>query len=301
MVPWAGYGDDDLMIVVPHPGLDTTQFNVEPAVRSTAVATAYASVKLQLVDPVLSAKLGVAFPDTRQLVVPTVGAPLLPEPSAWHELTRTFVLAAVLAFFVGSLGWFAVNAQAGANWFWQSLLIGLGSLVAAVIGLVLFARSAGGRAAAHARVGIGQTTHATKPALAVLAVALVVFVGGGVLSSHVAKVRRETTHRVAIVRAERVDRLKVYDVVWEDTRYRFASTADLALGEVVYVKIEGTRIRLEKPLASPLFPFAIGLEVLGLGLFLGAYRASSWARRSNRLVAWLAGRRPAPSTTPKSL
>jgi hypothetical protein len=57
------------------------------------------------------------------------------------------------------------------------------------------------------------------------------------------------------------------------------------------------KIAVVSPLESAVFPMAVSLEVLGLGLFVGAYRASSWAKRSNRLVAWLVQRRrrlPAP-------
>ena len=291
VVPWSGYGDDDILLIVPHVGLDTTQFEVSEAVRTNAVRVAYDAVKTQLEAPSLAHKLGFALPEAPGAESPEVFVVPPPEQSAWHQLFWSFRLALVLAILVGILGWLAVNAQAEAGWFWQSLLIGLGSLAAAIVGVVVFAKSAGGRAAAHARVGISTTEHATRPAAVVLAAGLGVFAGGMALSNHAFGQREQNTYRVHIVQASLLqDGTKVYAVVKDGQVIQFADKRDLSLGEQVYVKESGGDVGLVSPLDDWQFPVAVGLDVLGLGLFLGAYRASSWAKRSNRLVAWLARR-----------
>jgi predicted acylesterase/phospholipase RssA len=298
VVPWSGFGDDDILLVVPHRGLETTKFDVSESVRTRAVNDAYIAVKAQLADPVLAAKLGVISAIVPAPALPTQDAAIAPELPPWRQLSKSLALATGLALSVGVLGWAAVNAQSGASWFWQSLLIGVGSLIAAIIGMVVFAKSAGGRAAAHARVGIGKTQHATGAATVALGVALLLFVGGLLLSGHAAKVRKQTTYQVKIALASLDSAGKRYAFVREGQVHQFIDRRDFALGERIYVKEDASgEIGVVSPLESSTFPVAVTLEVLGLGLFVGAYRASSWAKRSNRLVAWLAQRRrrlPAP-------
>jgi predicted acylesterase/phospholipase RssA len=300
VVPWSGFGDDDILLVVPHRGLETTRFDVPESVRNSAVNDAYIAVKAQMADPVLSSKLGIA-----PAVIPTPPLPpqdraIAPQLPLWRQLSKSLVLATVLAVGVGVLGWAAVNAQSDASWFWQSLLIGVGSLVAAIIGMVAFAKSAGGRAAAHARVGIGKTQHATGPATIALGVALLLFGGGLLLSGHAAKVRKQSTYQVKIAFASLDAAGKRYAFVRDGQVHEFVDSRDFALGERIYVKQDASgEVGVVSPLESAVFPVAVTLEVLGLGLFLAAYRASSWAKRSNRLVAWLAKRRrPLPAPHP---
>lgn len=300
VVPWSGYGDDDILLVVPHVGLETTQFEVSEAVRTNAVRLAYEAVKTQLDAPGLGHKLGFAAAQAPGAESPEVFVLPPPEQSAWHQLFWSFRLSLVLAVLVGVLGWLAVNAQSGAGWFWQSLLIGMGSLAAAIVGMVIFAKSAGGRAAAHARIGISTAKHATRPAAIVLVAGLVVFASGLLMSNHAFHQRGQNTYRVHIVQASlRQDGTKVYGYVRDGRVIQFVDRRDLALGEQVYIKATDSDVGVVSPLDDWKFPVSVGLEVLGLGLFLGAYRASSWARRSNRLVAWLArrGRVVAPTDT----
>jgi predicted acylesterase/phospholipase RssA len=292
VVPWSGFGDDDILLVVPHRGLETTQFDVPEAVRTRAVNDAYIAVKAQLADPVLATKLGVAPAIAPIAALTPKEEAIAPELALWRQLMKSLVLAGGLALAVGVLGWAAVNAQSDASWFWQSLLIGVGSLAAAIFGMVVFAKSAGGRAAAHARVGIGKTQHATGPATVALGIALLLFAGGLLLSGHAANVRSRTTYPVKIAFASLDPAGKRYAFVRDGRVQEFIDRRDFALGEQIYVKQNGSgKIGVVSPLESPTFPIAVTLEVLGLGLFLGAYRASSWAKRSNRLVAWLAQRR----------
>jgi predicted acylesterase/phospholipase RssA len=295
VVPWSGFGDDDILLVVPHRGLETTKFDVSEAVRTRAVNDAYLAVKKQMTDPVLVAKLGgdrADLPATESQVNDVAVAPELPP---WRQLLNSLVLATVLALAVGVLGWAAVNAQAEASWFWQSMLIGIGSLAAAIVGMVTFARSAGRRAAAHARVGIGKTQHATGPATVALGVGVVLFGGGLLLSGHAANVRKQNTYPAKIAFASVDPAGKRYAFVRRGQVQEFVDRRDFALGERIYVKQDANgKIGVVSPLESKTFPVAVTLEVLGLGLFLGAYRASSWAKRSNRLVVWLAERRRPP-------
>ena len=292
VVPWSGFGDDDILLVVPHRGLETTKFDVPETLRTQAVNDAYTAVKAQMADPVLATKLGVASAHMRATPLPLVDLAIAPELPLWRQLAKSLVLATVLALGVGVLGWAAVNAQSDASLFWQSLLIGVGSLVAAIIGMVAFAKSAGGRAAAHARVGVGKTQHATGPATVALGVALLLFVGGLLLSGHAANVRKQTTYPVKIAFASLDPAGRRYAFVRDGQVHEFVDRRDFALGERIYVKQDASgEVGVVSPLESPTFPVAVTLEVLGLGLFLGAYRASSWAKRSNLLVAWLAQRR----------
>jgi predicted acylesterase/phospholipase RssA len=298
VVPWSGFGHDDILLVVPHRGLETTKFDVPESLRTRAVNDAYVAVKAQMADPVLAVKLGVASADAPATPLAVQDLAIAPELPPWRQLSKSLVLATLLALAVGVLGWAAVNAQSEASWFWQSMLIGVGSLVAAILGMVAFAKSAGGRAAAHARVGIGKTQHATGPATVALGVALLLFVGGLLLSGHAAKVRKQNTYPAKIAFASIDSAGKRYAFVRDGKVHEFVDHRDFALGERIYVKQDASgEIGVVSPLESPTFPVAVTLEVLGIGLFLGAYRASSWAKRSNRLVAWLAQRRrptPAP-------
>jgi predicted acylesterase/phospholipase RssA len=293
VVPWSGFGDDDILLVVPHPGLDTTQFVVPAATRAAAVEAAYHSVKAQLATPELSEKLGVGGSAAQALaLIPSVEERMpSSERSTWHQLYWSFRLACIIAVFVGLLGWFFVNRQGTVTWFWQSLLIGSGALVTAIVGLVIFARSSGKRAAAHARVGIDLAEHATRPALVVLLAAVAIFIGGILMSNQAFQTRARDTYRVKIVQASLLQGgSKVYSYVREGKVVTFESEADLALGELIYVRQNDSEVGLVGPIDNWQFPLAVGLEVLGLSLFLAGYRASSWAKRSNRLVGWLAVR-----------
>ena len=289
VVPWSGSGDSDILLVVPHTGLTTTSFAIAPTIRNQAVQDAYVAVSKQLADPALATKLGRTVMGTGADATPAVVvAPT--DVSPWILLFRGTVMAAAVAVGVGGLGWAAVNAQASAGWFWQSLLIGVGSLTAAIVGMVVFAKRAGHRAAAHARVGIGQTLQATGPAAAALAAALVCFAAGMLVSGHAATDRERTTLPVTITSGSIDTSGKEYRFTWKDSEFTFRTTQDFALGERIYVKKTPQGYRVANPLEGWPFALSITLEVFGLGLFVNAFRASSWARRSNRLSAWVTNR-----------
>lgn len=311
VAPWIGLGEDSVVLHVPKDGLHLLDFDVEPAVRSRAIANARQSVGGQLDGEVVRERLAALLAGDTPPSVPHLRGhrlpeqPPAPEGGRWIE-ALALVVAAVA---VGTLAWWATDTAAAERIDVIVLAVGLG-FITVVAAVWYVGGRAALRAATEAAAGVGSQTPAPNPRIAQLLVAggIAAIVAGGVVS-YIAMGDRSsgTTEAHVVTAAESSDDPKKNEYTLhlddleglsdpivtrvtagiapgEPVPVEVTSERHLRLGERVFVGLDDNgRAELDGALASGSFAVAVVLWIVGLGLVTSGVRSHRRGVRCRRL------------------
>jgi len=292
VAPWIGLGEDSIVLRVPHEGLKTTEFNVSPAARQTAIDDAHASVLAQLDDATTAARLDCLFGGGTQAPPLQLGKPSpLPVVSPDRVSVDGVVAAVVATAVIGGVGWWGTNS-AGTDGIGRIILSVAVGLVAGGAALWYVGGRAGTRSATRARFGVrGAAARSTVFANVVIAVGVAAVIGGGVLSWSAMHDRAEDTVQAKVLSAQSntlPDLSQNAYTVQADgipEPLQMVTTRHLRLGERVFVAIDSapSRARLVGPLDDGRFALAVVLWMVGLGALTSGVRQRRWITRCHRL------------------
>ena len=291
VAPWIGMGNRSVVLRVPHPGLDTTVFNVKPDVRDGAVLEAKTRVTEQLrTEPLKSRLHGLlsGVEPVEALLAPVAETPDVPRLD--HTSLVGLIVAAVLALVAGGLGWWVTN-QVGTDGIGRVvvfLVVGFGCVGGA---LWYLSGRTEQRAAGRAKRGItADRVSGMRVAMVAIAVGVAAVVGGIITSTAAMHERAASTSVGRVAAASVVNGQNTYSVSVNGADVPISVSRHLRLGERVFVSSEGGQPHLVGALESGRFGLSLFLWIFGVGLITSGCKRRAWVLRCRRLsnlaAAW---------------